>query len=228
MKLIDKLPTSYDQINYKTYIQIIQTLPDSKPDDWSEDEYNSFLHLAPLSILLDVPMIDLERLPATELMPMIERVQFMAEPFKQVKTSLKLKTVKELTYDEFVSYQSLRLDQWVNMPGILSIIIKDKTPEEIDQLNINEVMQCFFMLNKSTMKLLLIAFQVDITLFSKAALYLPKLVGGYIILIEFQSNIENISTITGIDLWLMIKDRVTDFFNTKLKEADKKEKKGDD
>ena len=66
-----------------------------------------------------------------------------------------------------------------------------------------------------------IAFQVDITLFSAAALYLSKLVGGYIILIEFQSNIENISTITGIDLWMMIKDKVMVFFDSKLKDASK-------
>jgi hypothetical protein len=65
-----------------------------------------------------------------------------------------------------------------------------------------------------------IAFQVDITLFSAAALYLSKLVGGYIILIEFQSNIENISVITGVNLWMMIKDNVMAFFQTKLKEAE--------
>ncbi|RKR82666.1 holin family protein [Mucilaginibacter gracilis] len=64
-----------------------------------------------------------------------------------------------------------------------------------------------------------IAFQVDITLFSATALYLARLVGGYIILIEFQSNIENISTITGIDLWVMIKDKVMSFFDSKLKES---------
>ncbi|MES2265599.1 MAG: phage holin family protein [Bacteroidota bacterium] len=70
-----------------------------------------------------------------------------------------------------------------------------------------------------------IGYQVDITLFSKIALYLSKLVGGYIILIEFQSNIENISTITGVNLWMMIKDKVMGFFDTKLKEADKEKKK---
>ena len=64
-----------------------------------------------------------------------------------------------------------------------------------------------------------IGYQVDITLFSKSALYLSKLVGGYVILIEFQSNIENISVITGVNLWMMIKDKVMSFFDTKLKEA---------
>ncbi|MES2062743.1 MAG: hypothetical protein V4456_12535 [Bacteroidota bacterium] len=150
MKLIDKLPTSYHEINYKTYIQIIQTIPAEKPDEWDDDEYKSFLNLAPLSILLDVPVIDLERLPAAELIPMLQRVQFMAEPPKEAKTSLTLKAMDELTYDEFVSYQSLKVDAWANMPRILKIIIKDKTSAEIDQLSISEVYAIFFTLNKST------------------------------------------------------------------------------
>ncbi|TFF34397.1 hypothetical protein [Mucilaginibacter psychrotolerans] len=150
MKLIDKLPTSYDQINYKTYVQILQTIPAEKPDEWDDDEYKSYLNLAPLSILLDVPVIDLERLPATELMPMLQRVQFMAGPIKNAKTSLSLKAMDELTYDEFVTYQSLKVDAWANMPRILKMIVKDKTAEEIDQLSISEVYAVFFTLSKST------------------------------------------------------------------------------
>jgi hypothetical protein len=61
-----------------------------------------------------------------------------------------------------------------------------------------------------------ISFQVDITILFDA-LILTKLVGGYIMLIEFQSNIENISEITGVNLWMLIKDKVLEIFNTKLK-----------
>ena len=152
MKLIDKLPTSYDQINYKSYIKIINLIPAEKPDDWDDDEYNSFQTLAPLSVLLDKPIIDLERLPATELIPMMQKVAFMNEPFKQANSALNLRTAKQLTYDQWVNYQTLRLDQWVNMPAILNIIIKDKTPDEIDQLDIQTVMSVFFSLNRSIKK----------------------------------------------------------------------------
>lgn len=147
-----KLPTSYDQINYKDYIKIINLIPAEKPDDWDDDEYNSFQTLAPLSILLDIPIIDLERMSAEVLLPMIDKVAFMNEPFKQAKSALNLRTAKELTYDQFVNYQTLRLDQWVNMPAILNIIIKDKTPDEIDQLDIQTVMSVFFSLNRSIKK----------------------------------------------------------------------------
>lgn len=154
MNLIDKLPKSYSEINYKTYIKILQTIPDEIPDGWDVEEYNTYILLVPIAILLGMDVSDIERLPAAELIPMIERLSFMNEPFKDAKTSLKLVDANSLTYDSYVNYQKLRLDQWSNMDKILSIIIKDKTPEEIDQLSINEVMQCFFILNRSTMKLL--------------------------------------------------------------------------
>jgi hypothetical protein len=67
-----------------------------------------------------------------------------------------------------------------------------------------------------------IGYQVDITLISKSALVLSKLVGGYIMLIEFQSNIENISVITGVDLWVMMKDKVMNYFNDKITEDKRK------
>ncbi len=152
MNLIDKLPTSYQEINYKTYIKILQAIPDEIPDGWDYEEYKSYLILVPLSILLDIPVIDLELLPATELIPMIERTAFMNTPFKEAKTALNVKQANELTYDEYVNYQKLRESQWDNMPQILRIIIKDKTPTEIDQLSIETVMSVFFCLNRSTVK----------------------------------------------------------------------------
>lgn len=152
MNLINKLPLSYTDINYKTYIKILQSLPDEIPDGWYEDEYQSYILLMPISILLDTPLIEIERLPAAELMPMIERLSFLNDGFKEVKTGLKLKTANELTYDEYVNYQKLRINQWDNMDKILSIIIKDKTPEQINRLDIQTVMSVFFCLNKSTLK----------------------------------------------------------------------------
>lgn len=62
-----------------------------------------------------------------------------------------------------------------------------------------------------------ISYQVDKTIFSDSSLILTKLVGGYIMLIEFQSNIENISEITGVNLWLMIRDKLMEIFNNKVK-----------
>ena len=70
-----------------------------------------------------------------------------------------------------------------------------------------------------------IGFQVDITWFADKSLVLAKIVAGYIMLTEFQSAIENLSIITGIDLWLMIKAKASAFFKTKIDAVDKTEKK---
>ena len=65
-----------------------------------------------------------------------------------------------------------------------------------------------------------ISFQVDKTLLSDSSLILTKLVGGYIMLIEFQSNIENISALTGVDIWMAVKEKVIAYFTTPKKKED--------
>lgn len=61
-----------------------------------------------------------------------------------------------------------------------------------------------------------ISYQVDRTLISDNGLILTKLTGGYIMLIEFQSNIENISSLTGVDIWMAVKDKIVHYFTNKL------------
>ena len=65
-----------------------------------------------------------------------------------------------------------------------------------------------------------ISFQVDKTLLYESSLILTKLVGGYIMLIEFQSNIENISSLTGVDIWMAVKEKVINYFTNDNKKKD--------
>ena len=65
-----------------------------------------------------------------------------------------------------------------------------------------------------------ISFQVDKTLLSDSSLILTRLVGGYIMLIEFQSNIENISSLTGVDIWMAVKEKVINYFTNDNKKKD--------
>jgi len=62
---------------------------------------------------------------------------------------------------------------------------------------------------------LILAFQVDVTLFSSTALLLTHAVGYYITLIELKSNLENISTITKTDIWETLKDKISAIFKQK-------------
>lgn len=73
-----------------------------------------------------------------------------------------------------------------------------------------------------------IGFQVDITYLSDKSLVLARIVAGFITLTEFQSAMENLSIITGVDLWLMIKDKVNDFFKNKVISTGKEKEKKDE
>ena len=60
-----------------------------------------------------------------------------------------------------------------------------------------------------------ISFQVDVTILSDSLLLLTKVVGGYIMYVEFASNIENISEITDKDIWKSVKDKVAAILTNK-------------
>lgn len=68
-----------------------------------------------------------------------------------------------------------------------------------------------------------ISFQVDTTLLSDSTLVLTRIIGGFIMLIEFQSNIENISEITGVNIWVALKERILEYFTVKGNQATKKD-----
>ena len=38
---------------------------------------------------------------------------------------------------------------------------------------------------------------------------IAQLTAGYIALVEFKSNLENIAEITGVDVWVFLKDKLT-------------------
>jgi hypothetical protein len=40
---------------------------------------------------------------------------------------------------------------------------------------------------------------------------IAQLTAGYIAVVEFKSNMENIAEITGIDIWNFLKDKLTDW-----------------
>lgn len=144
------LPKSYEDINYKTYIAIINKIPADKPEGVDKEIWSRVIHMATLSILLDCTEAEIENMRYVKVGEMISGISFMDIPFVPRKTKFKVKTMEELTYDEFSNYQRLRLDQWNNLGDILSLFLKDQTPEQIDAMNIQEAMDVFFCLNKST------------------------------------------------------------------------------
>ena len=60
------------------------------------------------------------------------------------------------------------------------------------------------------------AFQIDTAMIHPDSLLLTRIIAGYITWVEFQSLIENVSLITGRNIWMEVKDRVIDIFNLKV------------
>ena len=60
------------------------------------------------------------------------------------------------------------------------------------------------------------AYQIDKVMIGADSLLLTKIISGYISMTEFKSLIENISIITGKDIWINIKDQVIELFKNKI------------
>jgi hypothetical protein len=129
--------------------------------EYDADEYNTYVQYEILSILLDVPVNELTLLPASTIIVLLSATSFLNVPVSNVTSNLDVKSVEEITYNEYVSYNTLMLsnDKWQNMPDILSLLIKNKTQAEIDQLSIYDVMGFFLQLQQGLKKSIL-SFQI--------------------------------------------------------------------
>jgi len=154
--LIKRIPRSYKEVPYLKYIQIMQILPDEQiaelieSGEYDEAEYNTYVQYEMLSILLDVPVSELTTLPATAIISLLTAINFMNVPVSNVTSNIEVKTVEEITYNEYVSYNTLMQnnDKWQSMPQLLSMLIKNKSQAEIDQLSIYDVMGFFLRLKQ--------------------------------------------------------------------------------
>lgn len=150
--MIDRLPKSYDELSFKTYVAIINKIPSEQPAGISKTDWSRLIHLATLSILLGIPEDEIEALKAVKVLELIKGIDFLNKLIEPTKNDFKVKSMKELSYDEFSTYQSLRLDQWNNLEEILNLVLKNVTPEQVAAFSIQDAMNVFFCLNKSTKK----------------------------------------------------------------------------
>lgn len=151
--LLDKMPRSYDELHYKKYFKIMTSLPAEQPEHMDKEEWDRFITFTILSILLDTPIIDLENLPAYQLLQLIDITQFFSKYPKTSKKTIKIKDIKSLTYDDFVNYTKLKEQPFENIGEILKIMVLDKTPDEIENFTASQAYEVFFSLNKTTEKL---------------------------------------------------------------------------
>lgn len=145
MDLLKKLPKDYKALSWQKYVKIINSIPAERPDGIDDASWSRLINLTTLSILLDMDVAAFDSLRATELIPLIKGIDYLNKPIVEAKTAFKIKAFNELTYDEFTTYQTLKADQWNNLGAILGIMVKDITPEQVEELSIYEVQQIFFL-----------------------------------------------------------------------------------
>jgi hypothetical protein len=63
------------------------------------------------------------------------------------------------------------------------------------------------------------AYQIDKLMID--SLLLTKIISGYITLTEFKSLMENISILTGRDIWIAVKDQIVAIFKSKITKNEK-------
>lgn len=151
---IEQLPKSYNELRFTKWLEIINTLPATKPDDYSDEDWSEYINLTILSILLDASVDEIRACKPLEVMEMIKGISYLNEVPKPGKSKLKTIDVSKVTYDQFVSYQKLRLDAFNNFEEILAILLPDTSKEEIENLSVQEVTDCLKKLNQSMFRCL--------------------------------------------------------------------------
>jgi len=152
MQFIEQLPKSYQELKFTKWLEIINTLPSEKPDDYDNDDWVEYINLTILSILLDTTPDAIRACKPTEVIEMIKGISYLNEVPQPGKTSLKTIDISKVTYDQFVTYQKLSSNAFNKFEEILAILLPDTTKEQIQNLSVQEVTDCLKKLNLSMMK----------------------------------------------------------------------------
>jgi hypothetical protein len=142
--LLEKLPSKWNDIKLYQYKKI-SDLTINESDDPLDGVDNT---LSVIASLLDIPVEELEALPMKNIQAMASKMAFIAEAPKPTgKSPMKMKTIEQITYNDYVTYIQLSSDPIHNMTQILKTFSTDGlSEEEIDGLGMEQAMNAFFLL----------------------------------------------------------------------------------
>lgn len=150
-ELLNRLPKSYRELNYKTYLNIINNVVVQLPDDYigSLEDFKIYQSNCMLSILLNMPYDELEQLPVSIYNQLLSGIDFMNYDIPNTYTTVAVKDVEILTYKEYQSLIYMIPNMFEHIGDILELVVIDLTKEDIDKLSIWEVMQIMGKLKQS-------------------------------------------------------------------------------
>jgi hypothetical protein len=169
-ELLNKLPSSWEQLKLRDYIKLSPVLNAADKDELIDNDIYTIKHLSDLdlsvkiiSLLTDTPVDDIEALSMLEVNQLIEKLSFIGSVPQTGKPKIAYKEFSELSYDNFITFQKLSLDFTQegilssaigNLPVMLSLFAKDEkpNPEFILNLSMPEVINGFFTVLRNTEK----------------------------------------------------------------------------
>jgi len=165
-----QLPTSWESMKFSDYNKCMNVPITEAVDDEDDQRFSSVNNSYKiLSALTGEPFKYFEYIPYANIVPLIQKINFMfTEPkageFKHTK---KVKKMEEVTYNEFVEFLQLFKDPVNNMAKIVALFTYKQdgskyTEEDVNNFSVAEVYSIFFTLNKLSQK--------SIKLFRKRAL----------------------------------------------------------
>lgn len=149
---LEKLPASWEEVTIGTYINKLSDIVISESEDETFDGMDNTVKL--LSALTGETVEDLEAIPMNDILVLSKKVDFMVNfPKTKNESKIKWKSASEITYNDFILFQQLRPEFFKNLPLIIPAFSKEKiSPDEVLKMNVVDMMESFFFLNKQTKK----------------------------------------------------------------------------
>jgi len=156
--LIKNLPTSWKELKLKDYLKIVDiSLIEYTNDLYEADFVKLDNAIRVLSSLTGLTINEIEYLPVSYVNQMVAKIAFMDKlPSERIKPSFKIKRIEQITFEEYVSFLNYTSKPELIFPNLSNIIKQFSTTQlterEIENLNMEEILACFFLSKKKLKK----------------------------------------------------------------------------
>lgn len=147
--LLKELPGSWSEFKLKDFMKTLDVAITDQDLETSSLFVGLDNSLKVISALCNVNVEDLESLPLWQIAELTNKLAFMADLPKEGETSIKWKTMNEMSFNDFVTYKNAESKPLHSLPLIIQACSEAKlTEEQVQNLSMAEVHSGFFTLNK--------------------------------------------------------------------------------
>jgi len=150
--ILNCLPGTWSELKLKEFIKLTDIIIS---EGEGEDEVeNLFVGadniLKVISVLVDIPVDQIEELNYHQVAELINKVGFITAPPEPANgLTIQWKNIEEIKYNDFVTYLNLSKEPFKNLPLMMKTFAKNQLSEQqIQNLGMDDVMAGFFLLNR--------------------------------------------------------------------------------